>query len=209
MIDTAAEFIRGRADALFVIRGGEDTIGYRFYRKSGHSDLCHASTFSGAATRPAIRPTREPTARIEEVDRRSWIESEQSLHQLYHGQFGGFGGGRHRAEAYWRDVFTGHVFKSRPWRQYLARDRQGAIIGYAVVVTGTWRDLDDPHIYELVGSTETVVESMIRHIQTASKGGNLRVPSVSLANPVRPVLVRLGLTEERSQPQIMARIVEL
>jgi hypothetical protein len=42
MIDAGAAFIADRADLMLVVRGGERSQGYRFYRKSGHSDLMYA-----------------------------------------------------------------------------------------------------------------------------------------------------------------------
>ncbi len=143
MIETAAQFIRDRADALFVVRGGEDTPGYRFYRKSGHSDLCYETSWKGA--HPAVEP--RGSICVSRIDRAAWIAREPSLLALYDSRYGRFGGGRRRGEGYWRSIFSGHVYRDRSWRLYLATAVDGALRGYAVVVNGSWKDIEDYHFY--------------------------------------------------------------
>jgi len=46
MMDQAAQFMSDRVDALMVVRGGERSDGYRFYRKAGHGDLMYARRYA-------------------------------------------------------------------------------------------------------------------------------------------------------------------
>ena len=204
MIETAVEFIGNRADALFVIRGGESSPGYRFYRKSGHSDLSYAVSHSHP--RPESL-TRDRTLDIRRVRERKWLASESELIHFYNEVYAGYGGGRLRSPGYWPEIFDGHVFKEREWILLIARDKRERLAGYAIFAPGTWKDHQDLHLYEIAASGEIVVESLLSAGAKFAPGRPLRAPQISLANPVAPTLNRLGFEEERSEPHIMARVI--
>ena len=98
MIEKAARFISDRADALMVIRGGEQSIGYRFYRKTGHSDLVYARRYT---LPPETRLPLGHTQEIRVLDRQAWAALEPQLLALYQTQYGRFGGGQQRKPGYW------------------------------------------------------------------------------------------------------------
>ena len=106
MMDEAAQFMSDRVDALMVVRGGERSNGYRFYRRSGHSDLMYACGYH-------VDPERawpECDARgLEVVDRERWLALEPELLALHAQQYGAYGGGRRRAPGFWREILDGHV----------------------------------------------------------------------------------------------------
>lgn len=203
MIEAAADFMRDRADALFVIRGGEATTGYRFYRKSGHSDVCYAATFAA----DSLRIPAAADFSVKAVTSEAWVAREPELLELYRLRFGAYGGGRERGPGYWRGIFAGHVFKNRPWRLYLAADRTDSVCGYAIVVDGTWKDYDTHHFYEVIGASDDVVKALIAGATNDAGPGKIRFPSVSLDNPLASLLTELGCRDERTEPQIMARII--
>jgi GNAT superfamily N-acetyltransferase len=209
MIDTAAEFIADRADALFVIRGGEDTIGYRFYRKSGHSDLCYQTSFvqpEGFAEHASDDASIDDSStHVREVEKDEWLTNEPALLDIYKGKYGNFGGGRPREPGYWREIVASHVFRENSWRYFLAYDQQG-IAGYVLVARGTWHQRESSHVYEIAGKYDGVVEMLIDAAARLTSR-IVRIPNVSLSNPVRERLYRLGFTDGRSEPHIMTRIV--
>lgn len=211
MIETAASFIANRVDALFVIRGGEGSTGYRFYRKTGHSDLCYHSSFvhsEPSRLRAGIGAAGKGFASVSVLQETAWMARERELLRLYHREYGAFGGDRRRDVGFWREIVDGHVFGGRPWRFLLAEDRRGRTMGYAVVVYGTWKDMDDPCVYELVACDEpTRLALLAESAAGRGDGQTLRFPAVSLDNPIRTLLRRAGFTDGRSEPQIMARIV--
>lgn len=203
MIDEAAEFIRDRADALMVVRSGERTDGYRFYRKSGHSDLMYVSTFTKDLEAPL--PTSD-SCTVAKVDVEEWMAQERQLLGLYESMYGRFGGGRARLQGYWHTIFTSHVFRKRGWELYIAHS--GAeIAGYIVGALGTWTNLDDLHIYEVVGREKGVLAKLLAVARENSGRNKIVVPSVALANPVRAALTELGYEESETTPHIMARIL--
>ena len=204
MIEAAAEFIGNRADALFVIRGGESSPGYRFYRKSGHSDLSYASFFSHQRPETLTQDRRLTIMRTTEQE---WNASEDEIIAYYQENYGEYGGGKLRYPGYWAEIFAGHVFKEREWFLLVARDGRERLIGYAIFTHGTWMHHEDIHLYEITGDDEKTVEALLAAGGRLAPGRPLRAPQISLANPVAPVLRRLGFDEERTEPHIMARIV--
>ena len=208
MIDEAAVFIADRADALFVIRSGETTPGYRFYRKSGHSDLCFQSGFSTSKLN-VVDDSKAASGNIDvgEISVDEWIEIQDSLNALYSRNHSAYGGGIIRSSGYWRELLDAHVFKSRPWRFFLARDKTGTSVGYMIIVLGTWRDMKDNHVYEIIATNDTVYSALLSAALDETREGSLIIPSVDLENPVRSVLSSRGFEDSASTPHIMARIV--
>ena len=86
MLDSAAGFIADRADALMVLRGGERDIGYRFYRKTGHSDLLHSVEYNLPA-----EENIKPSYSVESVDRAEWLRLEPELLSLFERECGNYG----------------------------------------------------------------------------------------------------------------------
>ena len=223
MIDGAARFMGDRVDALMVVRGGERSTGYRFYRKTGHSDLSYACRYVWPAERSLPLDLRgEPTARgqIALLDRERWLEIEPGLLALYQRHYGRFGGGRRRGAGYWREILGGHVYCELEWRLVVLRDGGGRLAGYLVAAQGLASPSEELYIYEVVGETEGDAERLLRyacgrgwhrHAERATGGEGLEaqtvVPMVSLANPVRPLLRRMGFVEEVSTPHIMVRVL--
>jgi hypothetical protein len=80
------------------------------------------------------------------------------------------------------------------------------LAGYLVAVRGYWATAEDVCVYEVVGQDDEAVERLLRYARTLSSAG-YQVPSASLANPVRPLLRRLGFAETGSTPHIMVRIL--
>ena len=203
MIDEAADFIRNRADALMVVRGGEQSDGYRFYRKSGHSDLMYVSSFTKEPESPLPAPG---SCAIEKIEVEKWIEREPQLLGFYESMFGRYGGGRARGRGYWNTIFTSHVFRKQGWELYIALVGM-EVAGYLVGAYGTWTNLDDLHIYEVMGRDKHTIGELLAVARENTGKSKLIVPSVALANPIRDTLAELGFDESETTPHIMARIV--
>jgi GNAT superfamily N-acetyltransferase len=205
MIDEAARFMSDRVDALMVVRGGERSDGYRFYRKSGHSDLMYACWYT---LEPEVEWRTADGRGLSVVEREGWLALEPQLLALHERHYGRFGGGRLRGPGYWRTILNGHVYGENPWWLSVATTDAGHLAGYLVAVQGYWSSATAVCIYEVVGEDEGTVERLIRHARRcAPDGGRLVVPLVSLANPVRPLLRRMGFAEEESTSHVMARIL--
>jgi GNAT superfamily N-acetyltransferase len=225
MLDEAARFMSDRVDAMMVIRSGERSEGYRFYRKAGHSDLMYACWYYlepevewPAADRNGLSADESGLSADEHgqpvdargfavVDEERWLALEPQLLALHERQYGRFGGGRRREPGYWRTVLDGHVYGEHPrWLVTLA-DEAGRLAGYLVAVQGDWGTEDQVYVYEVVGRDDDAVERLVRYARRLSGDEQLNVPLVSLSNPIRPLLLRLGFAEGESSPHVMARIL--
>ena len=203
MMDVAAEFIADRADALMVVRSGERTQGYRFYRRTGHSDLNYAAELllPADAAAPSVRGHE-----VIEVDRAGWLSVERDLLRLHADQYSGFGGARPRGPGYWKMILDSHVFKSRGWKSLVAK-KNGAVTGYLTGIFGTWQNIEDLCVFELVADDEAAVESLLAAAKNLSLSGAVQFPRVSLANPIRPILEKLNFTSGETTPHLMARLL--
>jgi hypothetical protein len=86
-------------------------------------------------------------------------------------------------------------------------DEPGRLAGYLVVAQGAWPARDRANVFEVVGANEQVTERLLRYARRFVTDGMLNVPLVSLANPVRPMLRRMGFAEGESTSHVMARIL--
>jgi hypothetical protein len=204
MMNAAAGFIRDRADALFVIRGGERSEGYRFYRKTGHGDLSYMCFYN---LPPEVSWPAAAEAGIEVLDRDRWLELEPQLLALYEQHYGRFGGGWQRAPGYWRTILDAHVYRDRKWWLITLGAGPERVRGYLVASYGLWDASPDLVVYEVVGEDDGAVAALLRDARARANGERFRVPYVSLANPVRPLLLQMGFEESESSPHIMARIL--
>jgi GNAT superfamily N-acetyltransferase len=219
MIDEAARFMADRVDALLVIRGGERTDGYRFYRKSGHSDLMYGCwyTLDPEVAWPAADQHRQSADGYgtQVVDRERWLALESQLLSLYERQYGHFGGGQRREPGYWRTILDGHVYAGHRWWLVVSTNDTGRPIGYLAAARGYWSSDSAVCVYEVVGEDEATVERLLRYARpfaagnqdAADVGGQYLVPLVSLGNPIRPLLRRIGFAEGESTSHVMARIL--
>jgi GNAT superfamily N-acetyltransferase len=204
MMDVAAGFIRDRVDAMMVIRGGERSPGYRFYRKTGHGDVAYARNYvlsSDMDLAPAS------ASGISVVSREQWMAMESSLLACYENQYGHLGGGRKRRPGYWRTILDGHVYRERKWSLVVMQPEPGRLAGYMVAVRGLWTDTDEIYIYEVVGEDELAVEQLVRYARSLSASGGVFGHEVSLGNPLCATLKRLGFEERNTSPYLMARIL--
>jgi GNAT superfamily N-acetyltransferase len=204
MIDEAAQFMRDRVDALMVIRGGERSIGYRFYRRSGHSDLNYGCWYE---LPEEISWPAEDEGGIAVLERDRWLALEPDLLALYERQYGRYGGGWKRGPGYWQVILDSHVYREHRWWLVSLTSDEGHLRGYLVAVREVHHSDGKVYVFEVVGEDHEAVERLIRFASRFSVGGGYRFAQVSLANPVRLTLQRMGFVEARSEPQVMARIL--
>ena len=218
MIDEAAQFMSDRVDALMVVRGGERTDGYRFYRKSGHSDLMYGCWYY---LEPEVEWPAVDERGLSVIERERWLALEPQLLALHERHYGRFGGGRRREPGYWRMILDSHVYAEHKWWLVVATTDAGQLAGYLVAAQGYWSSATAVCVNEVVGKDEATVERLVRFARwfTAGDGGaapagesaagegQFLVPLVSLANPVRPLLRRMGFAEGESTSHVMARLL--
>jgi GNAT superfamily N-acetyltransferase len=204
MMDEAARFIADRVDALMVIRGGERSDGYRFYRKTGHGDVSYARSY--VLPPETVWPLVEDEG-ISALERADWLALEPDLLALYERRYGRFGGGQRRATGYWRMILEGHVYSARRWWLIALRSSTDRLLGYLVASLGLWDSSPDLYLYELVAEDEAAAVRLLCYARRLATEGQYRVHYASLANPICPLLRRLGFVAEGTTPHIMARLL--
>lgn len=203
MLDQAAQFMADRVDAMLVIRGGERSTGYRFYRKAGHGDVSYLRQWFA----DEVEWSETEAAGCTMLDREQWLSLEPETLALYEQCYGAFGGGQVRIQGHWQRILDGHVYGARPWYFITCRTAWGALSGYLVATHGTWDASDDLCIYEVVGTEADVVRSLLAAVRPLASNGVYRIPYVSLANPICGTLQEMGFAGSESSPHVMARIL--
>jgi hypothetical protein len=179
MLNEAARFMSDRVDAMFVIRGGERSDGYRFYRRTGHGDLMYARWYvlPPEITWPAAEEGQAAGGRIvSSLDRQRWLELEPELLALHERQYGGFGGGQERAPGFWRHILDSHVYRegdpAHKWWLLALSSASRGLAGYLVAAQGSWAPTRAVFIYEVVGESEAAVEQLIRYARRFVPGAS-------------------------------------
>ena len=203
MLDQAAQFMADRVDALLVIRGGERSTGYRFYRKTGHGDVSYLRQWFA----DEVEWGETDAAGCVMLDRERWLSIEPETLALYEQCYGTFGGGQVRIAGHWQRILDGHVYGARPWHFITCRTAWGALSGYLVATHGTWDVSDDLCVYEVVGTDGDVVRRLLSAARPLASNGVYRIPYVSLANPICGTLQEMGFAGSESSPHVMARIL--
>jgi len=203
MLDQAAQFMADRVDALLVIRGGERSTGYRFYRRTGHGDISYMRHWFADEVEWGAQ---EDTGCVM-LDRERWLSLEPETLALYKQCYGAFGGGQVRTPGYWQRILDGHVYGARPWHFLTCRAPWGSLLGYLVATYGTWDASDDLCVYAVVGTDADVVRRLLTAARPLASNGVYRVPYVSLANPVCETLDEMGFAGSESSPHVMARLL--
>ena len=203
MMNEAAEFMADRADAMMVVRSDERSIGYRFYRRTGHSDVNYALPY---LLPPEERLPDEGGHEVTSVDRARWLSYEKELLLLHDERYSTYAGGRPRGSGYWGMIHSSHVFKGKQWTSLLAK-RDGMVTGYLVGIFGTWEHKEDINVLEAVAVDDSALLCLVAAARKLSASGAIRFPLVSLANPIRPILERFGFSDGETTPHIMARLL--
>ena len=122
-------------------------------------------------------------------------------------QYGLYGGGRQRSAGYWRRILDGHFYAgSLRWLVTLTGE-SGHLLGYLVAAQGLRSVQPLVCVYEVVGEDWAAVERLLRYGRRFAGQEQYIVPLVSLSNPVRPLLRRMGFVEGESEPHVMARLL--
>lgn len=203
MLNEAAQFMADRVDALLVIRGGERSTGYRFYRKTGHGDVSYLRQWFA----DEVEWGEAEAAGCAMLGRERWLSIEAETLALYKACYGAFGGGQVRTQGFWQRILDGHVYGARPWHFVTCRTAWGALSGYLVATHGTWDASDDLCVYEAVGTDADVIRRLLTFARPLASNGVYRIPYVSLANPICEILDGMGFAGSESSPYVMARIL--
>lgn len=199
MLQEAAKFLHDRVDALFVYRGGERSIGYRFYRKTHHGDLYYVDHLQrnepkGADNDVEVLPAERAFA---------W---EPALLGIWHGVYGRMGGCWERKPGYFRQVIASHVYRNDTWRLFLAKTR-GRVTGYAFTNSEglIWKGFA---IYDLAAADRPTYRRLLGKIESQACQANLPVTFASnVEHPLNGLLYDSGFEFQNNGPFVLAHIL--
>ena len=202
MIRAAREFLAGRADELMVYRGGERSVGYRFYLRSGHRDVVYLRQM--VLAEPARGEADVCHGGLEDA-----LAEQPALLRCFAASYGHCGGFPVRHADYWREALASTIYYVVPHEtHYFAYPASGAPQAYALAgVPLRPSDTDRAAVLEFASA---VGEEGARHVllgvadYAAARG--LQVCTASCADhPHRELLRRLGFREEPRWMQTMVQ----
>lgn len=128
MIEGAADFLRGKADALFVYRGSERSAAYNFYSKTGHVDMMYTRGHVSGMELARMHEAVQVSAGAEAV-----IERQSELLRLFEDTYAGYGGFPRRHAKYWEQALQSTYFSSRPADFYFfTYEEEGVVTAYVI-----------------------------------------------------------------------------
>ena len=131
MMAAAKRFLRGRCLAMMVFRGGEQSLGYRYYARNGHHDLLYI--------RPWVLRIRPPVS-AQAVLRCSWEDFlgwEAEAVEVFRSAYAAYGGHPQRRPGFYAPALTTPQFLEVPLDLSVLYLRQngtsGPLLGYAIL----------------------------------------------------------------------------
>ncbi len=211
LMDAAREFLAPQCDALMVYRGGERSIGYRFYTKTGHHDLSYLRPYMLTGAVP------QPPQAVERGPRDLLLRREAEYLAVFESAYGRFGGFPRRQPGYWEYAFSSAYFDMIPQEfVLLSLERGGSLQGYALI-TREWpgnRVHECAHLLDMAtadGAAEPAYSLLREAITVAAEWGmDLRAFSTD-HSPYAAVLSDLGfhpLSRAESSLMTMAHVID-
>ncbi len=128
MIGAAKEFLEGRADSLFVYRGGERSKGYNFYAKTGHYDLHYMRYFEKGHLQGECPEGIQISQGYKEV-----VDLGVEMFRIFQDTYSDYGGYRPRFPGYWEKALTGPIYDEIPQEFYFLSIREkDKLLGYLI-----------------------------------------------------------------------------
>ncbi|WP_167859543.1 GNAT family N-acetyltransferase [Paenibacillus cymbidii] len=213
MIEAAATFLKGKADAMFLYRGDERSAGYRFYTQTGHSDLMYIRTYVQAfgTDRSPGSFALPPGVTIDEGVQ-SVVAQQERLLELFEATYGSYGGFPARSPGYWSRAFGSTIYVARPTEFYFVQLReQGRLTAYAIVGKEPREGERGPlKLHEMASEAGCTDRARLVLDAVAGlgewKGWTAFHLQISAAHPYAALLQELGYQARPRSSQMMARL---
>lgn len=145
MVAAANDFMRDRADGLFVYPRHDRTSANRFYARTGHHDLLATRVYH--LKYPAAGTL--PPGSVFTGSNAIGLQADHLL-PVFTSAYGRFGGFPPRNAGYWRRALASSIFTEMPTDFFLLQAHEGKhLAGYAIVGINTRRDGNPVEILEL------------------------------------------------------------
>lgn len=208
MITAARDFMRDRADGLFVYRGGERTPGYRFYEKTGHHALlaARAHRLDHSIGRPEA-----PVRLVAGPEAIGWY-GEQML-PIFTSTYGRYGGFPRRIATSWSRAFASCIFAEIPTDVYLiSAHHHDELVGYAIVGVRTVHADGLAHILEMATRAADLglASSLLGGVGRFATGRGLAVEIMaSDEDPLLPALRASGFVAQPRDMFLMGQLIDV
>lgn len=201
MIDAAREFLRDRAEALMVYRGGERSAGYRFYERSGHYDLVYMRPMTREPGE--VRPADVGVGGLEDC-----LAIQPELLRVFAAAFGDYGGFRPREVGYWETALSDMIFTVIAQDVIFIRyPADGALEAYAIATARTGeRAQERVSIMEIAGVSDDAVREVL--VGVCNEGARRGWPVATIAcvdSPWRMLMQQMGFEEGLRYTMIMGQ----
>ena len=198
IMDAAAGFLADRCDAMMVYRGGERTPGYRFYRKSGHSDVRWVRQL-------ALDPPGAGEGSVEVRPIGHAVKIERELLPLFQRTYGRYAGYPVRRRGYWRRAIA-----SRPGERGNARLLtlgKARVRAYAAIALPRDKAGGNVEVFEVAGRRADVrpLLEVVAHV-AAQREAAVVIPAEPGA-PFYDLYLDYGFRESSRRLSTMARVL--
>lgn len=204
MIQAAREFLSDRIDMMMVYRGGERSIGYRFYVKSGHQDMIYLRHMRWEE--PPGSPKGVAIGGLDEI-----AADADAIHATFSATYGNIAGYPPRSSGYQRAQLEHQIYVVLPQETlYFRYPVSGELEAYCI---GAIRkgDRGDGTIWllEMASRTgEDGIRKVLSAVGAEAAARNIAVTrSTSHEDPFRMIAREMGFTEGPRGMMIMAQIV--
>lgn len=207
MMDTAKDFLKGRADAMMVYRGGELTPGYNFYAKNKHYDITYL--------RPRVlRKARDAKGNnVEITDITELYGREDDVLRVFKSAFEGFGGYPERYPGYWKRALNSLIYQEIPQEfKFLYVEEGGVLRGYAIIGKRSRSNVISILELATLNGEKKPATQLVNCIAEFAVRNNCEVrihsPDFSLYSDVLREAGFIGIPRSRSSMMIMAYIID-
>lgn len=207
LMAVAAEFLRGRCQAMMVYREDERSRAYHFYRRTGHEDLAYLTTW---VREPA--PVW-PSERVRRIAYADFLAHEERAVDLFRSAHGNRGGYPPRFCGYYEVAVQTPQYHEVPLDlSVLLVPAEGSMRGYAIV--GEERLVPALHLLEVVAEGNELrlaFPLLAAYAELASERGVSAHARLADGSPYAPVLQALGFRprpRSRGGMMILGRLLD-
>jgi predicted N-acetyltransferase YhbS len=208
MIAEACEFLKGRADALFVYRGDERSDGYRFYATTNHYNLLYSRHYHYGSPETSYLPPGVTLAGKESI----FLNSER-LEAVFNSTYGRFGGYPRRQEGYWQRALASSIYSEFPTDfSFVHIIQSDELLGYAICGARTTRHNGMADILEMatLGADLSIAQRILTGVASVAGERKLGV-DIQLSNedPFLPLFQANGYLPDPRGTIVMGQILDV
>lgn len=208
MIETAREFLPGRADALFVYRGDERSDGYRFYATTNHYDLLYSRHYSYGSPETSYLPPGVTLAGKESI----FLNMER-LEAIFDSTYGRFGGYPQRRGDYWQRALASSIYAEFPTDfSFVHIIQSDELLGYAICGMRTTRHNGMANVLEMatLGADLSIAQRILTGVASVAGERKLGVDvQASDQDPFLPLFQANGFIPDPRGTIIMGQVIDV